>query len=282
MSNSKEIKGKIRSIKNTQKITGAMEMVAASKMRKVKEIKNAGQPYANAINNVVSRLVEAEDVEHVLLNEREVKNTCFLVVSTNRGLCGGLNTNLFKHLLPQIKEIQKQKKSYSLALCGDKSCNFFKNDPNIISAMHLSDDFEKLNALVKILIDKYVNNQIDKVVVVYNKFVNAMTQTPCSQQILPIQNLKSDSKTSHRWDYIYEGDKQELLGDLLTKYIESQIYQAIAENNACEQASRMMAMKNATDNANNLIDKLQLEYNKTRQAAITQELSEICAGASAV
>lgn len=282
----KEIRTQISSIKSTQKITSAMEMVAASKMRKAQDRMQLGKPYAQRIRAVIGHIAHATpEYHHVFFDTREVKRVGYIVVSTDRGLCGGLNTNLFKATVAAMKANHDANVEVDVCAIGAKSMNFFKNYGGSVLAS-VRDMGEKPEAadivgVVKVMLDKFENGGLDQVFVVSNEFVNTMTQQANVQQLLPLEPSDEDELKGH-WDYLYEPDAQELLDGLLDRYIESQVYQAVVENNACEQAARMIAMKNATDNAGDLIDNLQLVYNKARQAAITQELSEIVGGASAV
>ena len=282
----KEIRTQISSIKNTQKITSAMEMVAASKMRKAQDRMQLGKPYAQRIRAVIGHIAHATpEYHHVFFDTREVKRVGYIVVYTDRGLCGGLNTNLFKATVAAMKANNDANVEVDVCAIGAKSMNFFKNYGGSVLAS-VRDMGEKPEAadivgVVKVMLDKFENGELDQVFVVSNEFVNTMTQQANVQQLLPLEPSDEDELKGH-WDYLYEPDAQELLDGLLDRYIESQVYQAVVENNACEQAARMIAMKNATDNAGDLIDNLQLVYNKARQAAITQELSEIVGGASAV
>lgn len=282
----KEIRTQITSIQNTQKITSAMEMVAASKMRKAKERMALGKPYARRMRSVVGHIANAApEYKHLYMQEREVKRAGYLVVSTDRGLCGGLNINLFKATVRSMKEWADQDVEIDLCLIGTKAAAFFGSyGGNVTAAIRDIGEEPAIADLiggVKTMLDAYAEGTIDKLYLVGNEFVNTMTQLPQVEQLLPL--LAEDSEgMKHHWDYIYEPDAQELLEGLLTRYIESQVYQAVVENGACEQAARMLAMKNATDNAGDLIDDLQLVYNKARQAAITQELSEIVSGAAAI
>ena len=286
MSGAKEIRTKIGSIKNTQKITSAMEMVAASKMRKAQDRMRATRPYAKRIKSVIGH-VAAGDLEyrHPYVVEREVKRVGFILVSTDRGLCGGLNTNMFKKAITAMKEFQNQKVEIDLCLIGNKALSFFKRlGGNVVAnAVHLGDSPELMEIIgaVKVMLDAYDEGKIDKLFLVHNDFVNTMTQAPVVEQLIPVEPMEDEEMTQH-WDYLYEPDAKELLDMLLKRFVESQVYQGVVENIACEQAARMVAMKAASDNAGNLIDELQLIYNKARQAAITQELSEICSGAAAV
>ncbi|MFQ3323706.1 MAG: F-type H+-transporting ATPase subunit gamma [Pseudomonadales bacterium] len=286
MAGTKEIRTQIGSITSTQKITSAMEMVAASKMRKARERMEVGKPYATRIRSVVGHIANANpEYHHQYLAQREVKRIGFVIVSSDRGLCGGLNTNLFKAALRSIKEWADQDVEIDLCLIGSKASAFFNSvGGNVVASVRDLGEAPTVADLigsVKTMLDGYDKGNIDKLYLVSNEFVNTMTQDPTVAQLLPL--LPSEDKDlKHHWDYIYEPDAQELLDGLLTRYVESQVYQAVVENGACEQASRMVAMKSATDNAGDLIDELQLIYNKARQAAITQELSEIVSGASAV
>ena len=282
----KEVKTKIASIGSTQKITRAMEMVAASKMRRAQDRMALGKPYALRIRDVVSHIANAvSEYKHQYLEQRELKRVGFIVISTDRGLCGGLNINLFKAALKSMKELSDQGVEIEICAVGNKAGGFFNSvGGNIVAAVKdLGDEpnAQDLIGGVKVMLDAYEEGRIDQLLVVNNVFVNTMTQQPAVEQLLPLKP-STDEKLSHHWDYIYEPDAKDLLDGLLVRYIESQVYQGVVENKACEQAARMLAMKNATDNAGEMIDELQLLYNKARQAAITQELSEIVSGAAAV
>ncbi|MEZ5570603.1 MAG: F0F1 ATP synthase subunit gamma [Halioglobus sp.] len=282
----KEIRTKISSIRSTQKITSAMEMVAASKMRKAQDRMRLGKPYARRMRAVVGHLANAApEYRHLYMEQREIKRVGFLVVSTDRGLCGGLNINLFKRTVKSMKEWADQGIEIELSLIGAKAAAFFGSyGGNVKAAIRDIGETPSLADLiggVKTMLDAYEQGSIDRLFLVSNQFVNTMTQTPTVEQLLPLEPEDSQ-EMKHHWDYIYEPDAKELLEELLTRYIESQVYQAVVENGACEQAARMLAMKNATENAGELIDDLQLIYNKARQAAITQELSEIVSGAAAI
>lgn len=286
MAAGKEIRTKISSISSTQKITSAMEMVAASKMRKAQDRMEVGKPYARRIRAVVGHIANsAPEYKHVYMQEREVRRVGFIVVSTDRGLCGGLNINTFKATIRAMKEYADQDVEIDLSLIGAKSVAFFNSyGGNVVAAIRDIGEEPALEDLiggVKTMLDAYSDGKIDRLFMVSNEFVNTMTQNPTVEQLLPLPADDDDSMKYH-WDYIYEPDANELLDGLLARYIESQVYQAVIENAACEQAARMLAMKNATDNAGDLIDELQLVYNKARQAAITQELSEIVSGAAAI
>ena len=286
MAAGKEIRNQIGSIKNTQKITSAMEMVAASKMRKAQERMELGKPYAKNIRGVVSHLANSTpEYQHIYMEEREVKRLGYIVISTDRGLCGGLNINLFKTMVNSMKEWNEADAEIDICAVGSKGAAFFNNyGGNVIAAIRGIGDkpaVEDVVGGVKVMLDNFADGKIDKLFLVTNEFVNTMTQKPVIEQLLPLQKAE-DEEMQHHWDYIYEPDARELLDGLLSRYIESQVYQAVVENNACEQAARMIAMKSATDNAGELMDELQLIYNKARQAAITQELSEIVSGAAAL
>ena len=282
----KEIKTKISSVKNTQKITNAMEMVAASKMRKAQDSMAASRPYATNIRNVIGHIALGNlEYRHPYMEEREAKRVGYIVVSTDRGLCGGLNINLFKKVLADAAEKQASGAEVEFGVIGSKATSFFNNMgakvTSQISGLGDSPSLTDLVGSVQVMLKAYDDGEIDKLYVVYNKFVNTMTQEATIDQLLPLPK-SDDEEISHRWDYIYEPDANVLLDQLLVRYIESQVYQGVVENLACEQAARMIAMKSATDNAGDLIDDLQLVFNKARQAAITQELGEIVAGAAAV
>lgn len=286
MSGAKEIKSKIGSVQNTQKITSAMEMVAASKMRRAQDNMAASRPYAENMRNVIGHIALGNlEYRHPYMEEREAKRVGYIVVSTDRGLCGGLNINLFKQVVADAAKWQEQGAEVEFAVVGSKATAFFNSmGAKVVSQVSGLGDHPSLTDLigsVRVMLDAYDNGEIDKLFIVYNKFVNTMTQEPTIDQLLPLPKSDDDA-IKHRWDYLYEPDAQALLDKLLVRYTESQVYQGVVENLACEQAARMVAMKAATDNAGDLINDLQLVYNKARQASITQELSEICAGAAAV
>lgn len=285
MAGAKEIRTQISSIKSTQKITSAMEMVAASKMRKAQDRMQLGKPYAERIRSVVGHIANANpEYKHHYLEEREVSNVGFIIVSTDRGLCGGLNINLFKAAVKRMKEFADSGHGVKLCLVGAKAGGFFQNHGDVRAAVRdLGENISVADLIgsVKVMLDDYAEGKIDRLFLVGNEFINTMTQSPYVNQLLPLPPT-DDEELKHHWDYLYEPDAEELLEGLLTRYIESQVYQAMVENGACEQAARMIAMKNATDNAGDLIDGLQLVYNKARQSAITQELSEIVGGAAAI
>ena len=289
MAAGKEIKTQIGSIKNTQKITSAMQLVAASKMRRAQERMTATRPYADRILEVIGHLAHANpEYNHLYLDEREVKRVGYIVVSTDRGLCGGLNANLFKKVVAELGTHHSSGIEVDLAVIGSKAIGFFKNfGGNVVAAAAQVGDKPTVADLigsVKVMMDAYDDGKIDRLHVVFNHFVNTMTQKPTVQQLLPLpkdQPNPVEHMGSH-WDYIYEPDAREVLDALLVRYIESLVYQSVVENLACEQAARMVAMKAATDNAGQLIEDLELVYNKARQAAITQEISEIVSGAAAL
>jgi F-type H+-transporting ATPase subunit gamma len=286
MAAGKEIRTKISSIRSTQKITSAMEMVAASKMRRAQERMELGKPYAKRIRAVVGHIANSvPEYRHAYMTERPVQRVGYIIVSTDRGLCGGLNINLFKAAINGMRTWSDQDIQVDLSLIGAKSMAFFKSvGGNVVASVRDIGEEPTVDQLiggVKHMLDAYVDGRIDRLYLVSNEFVNTMTQTPQVEQLLPLE-ASDDESLAHHWDYIYEPDAKELLDELLTRYIESLVYQAVVENGACEQAARMIAMKNASDNAGTLIDELQLVYNKARQAAITQELSEIVGGAAAI
>jgi F-type H+-transporting ATPase subunit gamma len=282
----KEVKTKISSIKSTQKITSAMEMVAASKMRKAQERRAVGKPYAIRIRSVVGQIAKAvSEYKHLYMEQREIKRVGYIIISTDRGLCGGLNTNLFKQVINSMKDWSDMGVSIDICVVGNKAAGFFGGfGGNIVATVKDLGDAPTQNDLIggiKVMLDAYEAGTIDQLYLVSNEFVNTMTQTPLIEQLLPLKPVENED-LSHHWDYLYEPDAKELLDELLVRYIESQVYQGVVENKACEQAARMIAMKSATDNAGELVKELQLLYNKARQAAITQELSEIVSGAAAV
>ena len=288
MASGKEIRTKIKSIQNTQKITRAMEMVAASKMRKAQDRMAASRPYSDRMRQVIHHLAYANtEYKHAYLQARpEVKRVAYIIISTDRGLCGGLNNNLFKAVLGNMKSWREQGAEVEYCTVGTKALGFFKRlKGNIVAqASHLGDapSLTDLIGTIKVMLDAYSDGKIDRLYVAFNEFVNTMTQSPRVDQLLPVTAFDEDKELKHHWDYIYEPDSKAVLDGLLTRYIESLVYQGVTENIACEMAARMVAMKAASDNAGNLIDELQLAYNKARQAAITQEISEIVGGAAAV
>jgi F-type H+-transporting ATPase subunit gamma len=286
MANAKELRKQIGSIKNTAKITSAMEMVAASKMRKAQERMARGRPYADHIRSVISHIANASpEYRHSFMVEREVKRVGYIVVTTDKGLCGGLNVNLLKSTLKNIKQWVDEGIEVDLCLIGNKGAQFFNSyGGNVIAATNHTSENPSMGDLIgsiKVMLDAFDDGKVDKIFLANNVFVNTMTQAPTIHQLVPLF-ASSDESMQHKWDYIYEPDAKELIEGLLTRYIESQVYQAVVENVACEQAAKMIAMKSATDNAGDLIDELELVMNNARQAAITQELSEIVGGAAAV
>jgi len=288
MAGAKEIRSKIASIKSTQKITSAMEKVAVSKMRKAQQRMAASRPYAERIRQVIGHLANANpEYRHPFMVERPVKRVGYIVVSTDRGLCGGLNINLFKALIKNMKEWHDQKVEVDLCVIGNKGASFFRSfGGNVVAAIGNLGEAPSINDLigsVKVMLDAFHEGRVDRLYLVSNKFINTMTQKPTVDQLLPLSaEANAEPVKKGQWDYLYEPDAQLLLDALLVRFIESQVYQAVVENGAAEQAARMIAMKNATDNAGELISDLQLVYNKARQAAITQEISEIVGGAAAV
>jgi F-type H+-transporting ATPase subunit gamma len=286
MPGTKEIRTKIASVKSTQKITKAMQMVATSKMRRAQERMKLARPYAQKMRNVIGHLTEANpDYKHPFLQERDVKGVGIIVVSTDRGLAGGLNANTFKQTLLLMREWQGKGANVSLCIIGSKGIAFFRRlDAKILGNVaglgdrpHIKD----LIGTVKVMLDAYKNGEIDRLFMVNAQFVNTMTQKPTVEQLLPVVATDTEGLAEH-WDYIYEPDAKTILEGLLMRYIESQVYRAAVENVASEMAARMVAMGAASDNAGKLIGELQLIYNKARQAAITKELSEIVGGAAAV
>lgn len=288
MAGAKEIRSKIASIKSTQKITSAMEKVAVSKMRKAQMRMAASRPYAERIREVIGHLADANpEYRHPFMVERPVQRVGYIVVSTDRGLCGGLNINLFKALIKHMKDWHDQKVEADLCVIGNKGASFFRSfGGNVVAAIGNLGEAPTINDLignVKVMLDAFHAGRIDRLYLVSNKFINTMTQKPNIDQLLPLASLDAgETPRKGLWDYLYEPDAQQLLDALLVRFIESQVYQGVVENGAAEQAARMIAMKSATDNAGELISDLQLVYNKARQAAITQEISEIVGGAAAV
>ena len=284
----KEIRTQIGSIKNTQKITSAMQLVAASKMRKAQDRMSSSRPYADRIFEVIGHIAHANpEYNHRYLDERDVKRVGYIVVSSDRGLCGGLNANLFKALVADMTQQNQNGVEIDLVAIGQKASSFFSSyGGNVVaSSTQLGDapSLEQLIGAVKTMTDAYDNGEIQRMYVVYNRFVNTMTQEPTVRQLLPVaKGDLEEASLGANWDYLYEPNAEEVLNSLMTRYLESQVYQSVVENNACEQAARMIAMKAATDNAGDLIHELNLVYNKARQAAITQEISEIVGGASAI
>jgi len=284
----KEIRSKIASVKNMQKITGAMEKVAASKIRKAQLQMKASRPYAERIRRVIGHLAHANpDYKHPYLTEREVKRVGFIVISSDRGLCGGLNVNLFRRMVAEMTKWKGENIEVDLVLVGAKAVAFFRRMGGSVlgTATHLGDkpSVNDLLGSIKVMLDAYEEGKIDRLFLVHNEFVSALSQKPEVATLLPVSEIDlGDESLQDHWDYIYEPDAGELLEDVLMRYIESQVYRGAVENFACEMAAKMVAMKSATDNAGEIIDNLQLQYNKARQAAITQEISEIVGGAAAV
>ena len=286
MAGAKEIRTQISSVKNTQKITKAMEMVAASKMRKAENKMRAARPYAKKISSVVHHLASAHtEYKHACLIQRDVKRIGYLIVSSDRGLCGGLNSNLFRTLTRTFIKDREQETEIKFFTIGTKAKSFIKRTGGEVMGelIHLGDDAKITDIIgaVKVMLDAYHDCELDQIKIAYNTFVNSITQQPTIETIVPVEPDDSE-EYKHYWDYLYEPSSKEVLDTLIKRYIESLVYHAIVENNASEQSARMVAMKSATDNAGDLINELQLIYNKARQAAITQEISEIVSGAAAV
>ncbi len=287
MPGSKEIRTKIKSVQNTRKITKAMEMVAASKMRKAQERMRRTRPYGDKIRNIAAHLSHANpEYAHPFLVSRDTVNRVgIIVVTTDKGLCGGLNTNILRLALAQMKEWEAQDESFDVCCLGNKGLGFMQRlGANVVShATGLGDtpQLEKLIGTMKVMLDGYMSDRFDRLVIFYTKFINTMKQEPVMEQLLPLSGERLGAPEG-TWDYLYEPDAKLVLDDVLTRYIEALIYQAVAENIASEQSARMVAMKAASDNAASVIDELTLIYNKSRQAAITKELSEIVGGAAAV
>ncbi len=288
MAAGKEIRGKIKSVENTKKITKAMEMVAASKMRKAQERMRASRPYGEKVRNIAANLAEANpEYTHPFLVKKDGSKTVgLIVVTTDKGLCGGLNTNVLRQVTIRMREIEASGRKVVSVAIGNKGFGFMNRIgvKVMAHAVQLGDTphLDKLIGPVKVLLDAYQEGKVDEVLLCYTKFLNTMKQEPVVEQLLPLTADRMAPSHDHSWDYLYEPDAQTVIDDLLLRYIEALIYQAVAENMASEQSARMVAMKSATDNAGNLINELKLVYNKTRQAAITKELSEIVAGAAAV
>ncbi len=285
MAGLKEIRSQIGSIQNTKKITKAMEMVAASKMRRARERMDASRPYAHKMRQVVSHVAQGHlEYQHVFVQPRDdVKRVGYIIISSDRGLCGGLNTNLFKKALESIAEWKEQGVDSSIAVFGNKAAAAFRRYGLVAETAGLGDNpgVKDMLGTIKVMLDAYEEGEIDRLFLVENEFVNSMTQTPHVTQMLPIVPSELE-ELKHHWDYIYEPESKEVIDVLMARYIESLVYQAVVENIACEMSARMIAMKSATDNAGDMIDRLKLVYNKARQAAITQEISEIVSGAAAV
>ena len=288
MAAGKEIRGKIKSVENTKKITKAMEMVAASKMRKAQDRMRAARPYSDKVRNIAANLGKANpEYKHPFMKVNDAKSAGFIVVTTDKGLCGGMNTNVLRAVTTKLKEQQAAGSTSQAVAIGNKGLGFLNRiGAQVVSHVTQLGDtphLDKLIGPVKVLLDQYAEGKVSAVYLCYTKFINTMKQEPVIEQLLPLtpENLKAD-EGSHSWDYIYEPDAQAVIDELLLRYVEALVYQGVAENMASEQSARMVAMKAATDNAGNVIAELKLVYNKTRQAAITKELSEIVAGAAAV
>jgi len=287
MTGSKEIVGKIKSVQNTRKVTRALEMVSASKIRKAQDLMQSSRPYARMMKQVIGHLAHANpEYRHPFTIEREeVKRVGYIIVATDRGLCGGLNNNMFRKLLGEFKQWQDQGVEITTVIIGKKAAQFFRRLKVHISAatqdLGEKPRLEDLIGSIKVVFDDYREERLDRLYVCYNQFVNTMVQKSTFDQLLPLPPTE-DEPMLELWDYLYEPDAESLLDDVLTRYVESLVYQATLENLASEHAARMVAMKSASDNASNLIDDLKLVYNKARQAAITQEISEIVSGAAAV
>lgn len=287
MAGGREIKTKIKSVQNTRKVTRALEMVSASKIRKAQDRMKASRPYARAMKQVIGHLAQANsEFQHpYLVGRKDIKRVGYVIVSSDRGLAGGLNNNLFRKLLGEIRDWQQQGVEVDVVTIGQKATVFFRRIrvDMLASVTHLGDtpQVDQLVGVIKVMLDAYSSGKVDRVFMVYNDFVNTMTQRAAFDQLLPLPPSET-AVAPHDWDYIYEPDAQTVLEHVLTRYIESLVYQAVMENVASEHAARMVAMKAASDNATKMIDSLNLIYNKARQAAITQEISEIVGGAAAV
>ena len=286
MAAGREIKKKIASVQTTQKSTRAMQMVAASRMKRTQERMEHGRPYSIRIHEMIGHLANASpEYRHVYMNARDVRRIGYIVVSTDRGLCGGLNVNLFRELVRAIRQWETDGAPADLALVGNKAAQFFRAvGGNVVAALADVGETPALADLiggVRVMLDAFAEGRIDRLDIISNEFVNTMTQRPVIKQLLPLPPMASE-EFQHRWDYLYEPDARELIEGLVERYIESLVYQAVLENTACEQAARMIAMKSATDNADEIVSELTLLYNNARQASITQEISEIVSGAAAV
>ena len=286
MAGTKELRKQIASISNTQKITSAMEMVAASKMRKAQERMARGRPYSDQIRSVIGHVANASaEFRHSLMVEREVRRVGYIVVTTDKGLCGGLNINLLKAVVNELKKWSEENIEVDLCLIGNKGAQFFRSYGGrvVAASSHVSETpaMSDLIGSIKVMLDAFEEGAVDKIFLANNVFVNTMIQSPTVRQLVPL-DPDEDVNLRHRWDYIYEPEARDLVEGLVTRFIESQVYQAVVENGACEQAAKMIAMKNASENAGEMIEELELIMNNERQAAITQELSEIIGGAAAV
>ena len=287
MAGAKEIRTKIASVKNTQKITSAMQMVAASKMRKAQEKMSQSRPYSKGLRNIIDHIASSHsEFHHPFMIKRDVKNVGFIVVSTDRGLCGGLNINLFRTVLLKMKEFSEQGIGIKVVLLGSKAAGYFNHSNIQVMAQHagFGDDPQpdKLVGAIKVMTDACLNGEVDEIYLSCNSFKNTMVQTPLVGKLLPLEPNKENESSKRHWDYLYEPEPESILKVVLDRYIMQMVYQAVLENLASEQAARMVAMKAATDNAEALVSDLQLEYNKARQAGITMELNDIVSGASAV
>ena len=292
MPSTKEIRLKIKSVQNTRKITKAMEMVAASKMRKAQDRMRQARPYGDKIRNIVAHLAQANpEYRHpFVVRHKEIRNVGLIMVTTDKGLCGGLNTNIQRAVLQQVKQWEAAGVKFQATAIGNKGFGFLQRlNANLVShVVQLGDrpHLEKLIGPVKVQLDAYAAGTLDAVYVAYSRFVNTMKQEPVIEQLLPLSAERfaqsDEEKRAYSWDYLYEPDPQRVIDELMTRYVEALIYQSVAENMSSEQSARMVAMKAASDNAASIIDELQLIYNKSRQAAITKELSEIVGGAAAV
>ena len=288
MAGSKEIRSKIKSVQNTRKITKAMEMVAASKMRKAQERMRTARPYGDKIRNIAAHLASANpEYRHPYLIKREIKNAGFIVVTTDKGLCGGLNTNVLRAVTAKLRELESVGKKTQVTAIGNKGLGFMNRiGAKVVSSLIQMGDVPRMDKLIgpiKVQLDAYAAGEIDAVYLAYTRFINTMSQESVVEQLLPLSPEKmQETSREYSWDYIYEPDAQSVLDDLMVRYVEALVYQALTENMASEQSARMVAMKSASENAKEVIDALQMSYNKSRQAAITKELSEIVSGAAAV
>jgi F-type H+-transporting ATPase subunit gamma len=286
MAAGKEVRQKIRSVKSTQKITKAMQMVAASKMRRTQERMRQSRPYAEKIRQIIGHLANSNpEYRHAFMTDREIKRVGYIVVSTDKGLCGGLNINLFRGLVKDMQQWNERHIGIEFALIGNKAASFFRSYGGDVKAMlNNLGDRPAVDALIggiRVMLEAYAEGRIDRLFIASNEFINTMSQRPVIRQLLPLEPSDT-AELKHRWDYLYEPDARELINGLATRFIEAQVYHAVIENHACEQAAKMLAMKNATENADQVIDSLTLLYNNVRQAAITREISEIVGGAAAV
>ncbi len=288
MAGAKEIRTKIASVKNTQKITSAMQMVAASKMRRAQEKMSQSRPYSQGLRNIINHIASCHsEFNHPFMMKRPVKNVGFIIVSTDRGLCGGLNINLFRKVMQKMQEFFNQEIGVKVVLLGVKATGFFNRGNIEVMAQHSGfgdgPKPEELVGAIKVMTDAFLNGEVDEIYLSCNSFKNTMVQIPSVSKLLPLEdNTEEEGKITHHWDYLYEPDPKPILNVVLDRYVTQMVYQAVLENLASEQAARMVAMKAATDNAESLVTDLQLEYNKARQAGITMELNDIVSGASAV